>query len=171
MRTATLTHEAPPDDGTFLQRLRAADPEACETVARLYWESVYRQHYLLCGDRDAAADLTQETFVEAWKGVRGFRGASNIRTWLHTIAVRVHHRYRTHWAKRAPDQAFAAEIETLSDPALSPQASAEQAITGERVRAALQKLPDAQRESLVLFYGRRCATRKSPPRSACRLAP
>jgi len=139
----------PSDDSRFLQCLRAADPEACETIVRLHWESVYRQHWLLCHDEDLSADLTQETFVEAWKSVRGFRGESNIRTWLHTLAVRVWQRYQS---KRLPQPMNVTALEVLADSHPGPEATAEQLVTQERVQAALQRLPDAQRESIVLFY-------------------
>lgn len=48
------------------------------------------------GDRDAE-DLVQETFVRAFRAIRGFRGDSSFRTWLHRIAVNV---VRTHLARR-----------------------------------------------------------------------
>jgi len=145
----TLPDKSTTDDSGFLRRLRAADPEACETVVRLHWESVYRQQWLQCFDRELAADLTQETFVEAWKSVRGFRGESHIRTWLHTLAVRV---WQRHLAKRPREQASPLTLQTLADPQPGPETVAEQGVTRERVRAALQRLPEAQRESIVLFY-------------------
>jgi RNA polymerase sigma-70 factor (ECF subfamily) len=41
------------------------------------------------GDRDAADDLTQETFLRAIGALRSFRGESSARTWLLSVAARV----------------------------------------------------------------------------------
>lgn len=43
----------------------------------------------MSGDRVAAADLVQDTFVRAWEGLGTFRGDCSFATWLHRIAVNV----------------------------------------------------------------------------------
>lgn len=44
----------------------------------------------LCGgDAALADDLAQETFVRAYRGLRGFRGGARLATWLHRIAFNV----------------------------------------------------------------------------------
>ena len=59
------------------------------------FEALYRQHvgrvYGLClrmtGQPDSAEDLTQDTFVNAWRSLPGYEGRSSFSTWLHRIAV------------------------------------------------------------------------------------
>lgn len=59
------------------------------------FEGLYRQHvgrvYGLClrmtGHRESAEDLTQDTFVSAWRSLPGYEGRSSFATWLHRIAV------------------------------------------------------------------------------------
>ena len=59
------------------------------------FEALYRQHvgrvYGLClrmtGQAEAAEDLTQDTFVNAWRSLPGYEGRSSFSTWLHRIAV------------------------------------------------------------------------------------
>lgn len=59
------------------------------------FEALYREHvgrvYGLClrmiGDPQAAEDLTQDTFVNAWRSLAGYEGRSSLSTWLHRIAV------------------------------------------------------------------------------------
>jgi len=63
------------------------DPAALERLVRATQADVWR----LCahlGDREAADDLTQETYVRAWKALASFRGDSSARTWLLAIARR-----------------------------------------------------------------------------------
>ncbi|HET8692044.1 MAG TPA: RNA polymerase sigma factor [Steroidobacteraceae bacterium] len=59
------------------------------------FEALYRQHagrvYGLClrmtGHPQSAEDLTQDTFVSAWRSLPGYEGRSSFSTWLHRIAV------------------------------------------------------------------------------------
>ena len=59
------------------------------------FEDLYRQHvgrvYGLClrmtGQPETAEDLTQDTFVSAWRSLAGYEGRSSFSTWLHRIAV------------------------------------------------------------------------------------
>ena len=59
------------------------------------FEDLYRQHvgrvYGLClrmtGHPESAEDLTQDTFVSAWRSLPGYEGRSSFSTWLHRIAV------------------------------------------------------------------------------------
>ena len=59
------------------------------------FEDLYRQHvgrvYGLClrmtGHPASAEDLTQDTFVSAWRSLPGYEGRSSFSTWLHRIAV------------------------------------------------------------------------------------
>jgi RNA polymerase sigma-70 factor, ECF subfamily len=132
----------------YLQRLRAADPATCEELVRLHWQSVYRQHYLACQSPELAADLTQETFVEAWKSVRGFRGEASVRTWLHTIAVRVWQRQLKR--PKNAEQLTEAHVESLRLP--GPEAQLDATLDQQAVQSALAKLPEVQRLSVVLFY-------------------
>jgi RNA polymerase sigma-70 factor (ECF subfamily) len=62
---------------------------------RAAFEALYRAHvgrvYALCmrltADRMRAEELTQDTFVQAWRGLTTFRGESAFASWLHRIAV------------------------------------------------------------------------------------
>ncbi|MCA9300826.1 MAG: sigma-70 family RNA polymerase sigma factor [Phycisphaerales bacterium] len=65
--------------------------DATEAITRLIDEHGGLIHALglrFCGNRADADDLVQEVFLEAFKGWSGFRGESDVRTWLYTIAVR-----------------------------------------------------------------------------------
>src|ERR1700742_4272794 len=87
-----------------LQRVLAMDSssEPSDTIAAAAagdmaaFERLYRQSsprvYGLClrltGQREAAEDCTQETFVAAWRALAQFEQRSRFSTWLHRIAVR-----------------------------------------------------------------------------------
>jgi RNA polymerase sigma-70 factor, ECF subfamily len=101
------------------------------------------------GDRTAAEDLTQETFLRAWRARGGYRGeAAGARGWLCAIAANVardHMRAR----RRRPveEEAVYSDIPSVTE---DPVASAEAAQSLEQLRAALERLPASHREMFLL---------------------
>jgi len=90
------------DDWTSLAlAAKAGDDRALHTLVRVTQPHVWR----LCahlGDREAADDLTQETYLRALRSLAGYRADSPVRVWLFAIARRVvaddiaaRQRYRT----------------------------------------------------------------------------
>lgn len=61
-------------------------PEFAEIIAENY-QRVYNVIYRLIEDREEAADLTQDTFVNACRAYGNFRHESQVYTWLYRIAV------------------------------------------------------------------------------------
>jgi len=75
------------DESAWITRARDGDTAAFE---RLYRAHVGRVHGLclrMTGHPQTAEDLTQETFVSAWRSLSAFEGRSGFGTWLHRIAV------------------------------------------------------------------------------------
>jgi RNA polymerase sigma-70 factor (ECF subfamily) len=60
-----------------------------DAVFDLYHRKVFNVIFRLVGDYDEAEDLTQETFVNAYRAYDRFRGESQVYTWLYRIAVNV----------------------------------------------------------------------------------
>ena len=51
-----------------------------------YYKDVYRYLYSLCHDASLSEDLTSEVFLEVIKSIASFRGDSDVKTWLFSIA-------------------------------------------------------------------------------------
>ncbi len=138
-------------EAQLLRRLRQGDRTAFEAVVEEHYQPIFRQLWHLCGDEDTAADLTQETFVQAWGSLPRFEGRSTLRTWLSTIAVRAWIRWKSgHSSDRhVPLDELA---DNLPDPACDPAGLLEVAELHQAVRAVLHGLPGEYRETLVLFY-------------------
>jgi RNA polymerase sigma-70 factor (ECF subfamily) len=71
----------------LLDRARAQDSMAFEKLYRLHSGNVYGLCLRMLSDTGTAEDCTQETFVQAWKNLEGFKGDSGFGTWLHRIAI------------------------------------------------------------------------------------
>ena len=63
------------------------DLGAFERLYRQFSPRVYGLCLRLTGQREAAEDCTQESFVAAWRALGGFEQRSRFTTWLHRIAV------------------------------------------------------------------------------------
>src|SRR5216684_6060374 len=75
-------------DELLLEQIRSGDPEAGHRFIQEHYPGVYRYLLYLTRSPEAAEDLTQETFLQAWRRLDTFEGRSALRTWLHRIAHR-----------------------------------------------------------------------------------
>lgn len=70
----------------LIRRLRAGDKVACTECIDLHSPGVYRLALRMTGSPEEAEDITQETFLNAFKAIDSFEGRSGLGTWLYRIA-------------------------------------------------------------------------------------
>ena len=66
---------------------KAGDQEAMRLLMRRYQDRVYAVVYRFTGNHEDALDLTQETFIRAFRGLDTFERRSGVYTWLFQIAA------------------------------------------------------------------------------------
>ncbi|MDR4464885.1 MAG: sigma-70 family RNA polymerase sigma factor [Nitrospira sp.] len=88
--------------------LHARAAKSFDTLYRNHVDLVYRFAHRLCGEQEAAKDLVQETFLNAYRGFEKFRGDAQVSTWLYTIASRACLRMRRR-RKGAPERELSLE--------------------------------------------------------------
>ena len=140
------------DDATLVERSRNGDLEAFNQIVRRYQLRVYNLAARILGDRTAAEDVAQDTFVSAYKALARFRGGS-LRAWLLRIASnQCYDRLRS--AKRRPEQSLDEAMESPGFHVPSRDPSPEQqAISRElhdHVQRAILGLPFDQRNTIML---------------------
>lgn len=139
----------------LIARAQDGDRAAFAALVREHNDMVYTLARRLVGDPHLAADISQEAFIRAWKALPNFRGDARLSTWLHRITV------NTAWTqkKRAHRHVGAAldEIGELAAPESpdTPEIAGELAELRGNLRAALDSLPEAQRQVVVMkdIYG------------------
>jgi RNA polymerase sigma-70 factor (ECF subfamily) len=89
----------PSAEAQFLELLRAGDAEAFSRLVNERTGDIYALLYRLTEDPEEARDLTQETFLQAFRSIAHFRGDADLRTWLYRIAVN-QARNRWRWWRR-----------------------------------------------------------------------
>ncbi len=103
---------------------------------------------MLLHDEEDAADATQETFLKAFRGLRGFRGDAAFRTWLLAIAsneVRGMLRRRSR-RREAP----LGEVEAYASDDPGPEEETVRRGEAQRLLRVLRKLPEKQRQAVTL---------------------
>lgn len=140
----------------------ASSTSTSHTFDQLYRDHVdviYRFAYRLCGETEAAKDLVQETFLNAYRAYDRFRGDARISTWLYAIASHACLRMRRK-RKGQPDRELSLEefVPTsegefsLQIPmeGLSPEKALENKELRQILDHAIAKLPRKYRMVLVL---------------------
>jgi RNA polymerase sigma-70 factor (ECF subfamily) len=141
------------DDRALIARVTEGDGAALEALYGRYGSACYGLARRILSDEQLAQDVVQEVFLTVWRDAHRFDGSrGGFSSWLlsmtHHKSVDAVRREENHRKRRS-----AAEI--LDDrPSDHPQVDDEvwSGIRRERVRTALQTLPEAQREALVLAY-------------------
>jgi RNA polymerase sigma-70 factor, ECF subfamily len=98
----------------------------------------------LCGDRERADDLVQETLFKAWNHLDSFREGTNLKAWLFTILR------NTYFSERRKRRREVEDADGSYAATLSSHAEQHGHMEMQDFRAALTELPDDQREALVL---------------------
>ena len=70
-----------------LDRLRAGDNVEFTKLVEATSSQIFRTGMRILGDKQAAEDVLQETYLKAIKALPNFEGRSSVKTWLYRIAV------------------------------------------------------------------------------------
>ncbi|MGH3745426.1 MAG: sigma-70 family RNA polymerase sigma factor [Mycobacteriales bacterium] len=145
--------EAPVEDATLVGRIRSGDGEALAALYERYGAPCYSLARRILGDEQLAQDVVQEVFLALWKDAQRYdANRGGFATWLlsmtHHKAVDVVRREENLRKRRSAAEAQ----ENFAPPVPQPDDQAWASLRRDRVRAALSRLPDRQREALGLAY-------------------
>lgn len=138
-------------DRSLARRIAVGDHDACAALVESHHAAVYRLLARLCRDVHLAEDLTQETFAAAWANIENYRGDSSLATWLHQIAYRKFLDSRRR-ATRAVAIEFSQHFNEIGASPIDPLADAIADEEAHRLHQALDRLPQRERDVLVLHY-------------------
>ncbi len=130
---------------------------AFEDLVLEYQKQVYHITLKMTGSEEDAFDLSQETFLKAYRSLSAFRGEASFGTWLYRMAANICIDFLRK-KKRGGEKLISLDEEEeegrrpleLPDLRYEPQNALEKKEIRESVRAGLQKLPHEQRLILVL---------------------
>ena len=76
-------------DRELVERAARGSREAFDELVQRHQTAIVGLTRALTNGSADAEDMAQEVFLRAWRGLRGFRGDSTFRTWLHRVAINV----------------------------------------------------------------------------------
>jgi len=148
----TAWHDGGVDDRALIDAVRAGDRHAFGVLVDQETAVIYRACLRILGRPHDAEDVTQESFLIAFRSIGGFRGEGSIRGWLLRIATRQSFR---RLGQRRPT----ADLEAVGEPLLADSRTDPTRVVvaneGRReIRAAVARLPEPYREVVALrFFG------------------
>ena len=145
-------------DAHLIERTKAGDPSAFDTLIRKYHPRLYGMVYNMTSNHEDTNDLLQDVFAKAYRSVNGFRGQSSFYTWLYTIGVNMTINFLKKRGRRFQmslddvdsniqnDKEFL-ELTASSDPVREANLSELQ----KRLNEAMQKLSQEHRMVVTMF--------------------
>lgn len=141
------------DDNALMRLCAAGDQRAFQTLMRRHLAKTVRLAARMMGSDAHAEDVAQEAFVRVWRHAPSWEdsGTAGARftTWLYKIVLRL-----CIDQKRKQRFVNIDDLPEMADDRKGAEAEMEAREKRSRVQAALQGLPERQREAIVMtFYG------------------
>ena len=149
------------DDLTLVQRARAGDQRAFKLLVERYQRKVYSVALGMVKDKEEARDVAQEAFVKVYKYLDHFKGDASFYTWLYRITVNICiDVLRKKGSKGDEHVEFDESVKLDTAEAgigalgtrlgTNPQKSVLRRELAERITSAMQSIPTAHRQILLL---------------------
>ena len=136
----------------LVARLKAGDQQAFEELVGTYRERLYRVAWRILRDDESAEDAAQEAFIKVYRHIARFEGRSSLYTWMYRITVNIalNKLKRDRFRQMVP---LGDMIREDRSPRSDPERTAMGSEVVERVKAAVETLPDKQKAVFTLkFY-------------------
>lgn len=153
-------------DRELVKRFQRGDDQAFETLVRRHQDRLYRLARVRLQVPHEAADVAQEVFLRAYKGLRGFLFTAEPFTWLYRALINVCHEHNRR-AQRTPGFPDASAIDELID-ADGDESLSESQRDLQRVRALVDQLPARQQEVVMLRIFEDLSVEETARAMACR---
>jgi RNA polymerase sigma-70 factor, ECF subfamily len=132
---------------SLITKCRNGDSSAFSPLIRTYRKQLFSYLFRLCGNREEAEDLFQDTLIKAWKGINNYSERHKFSSWLFAIA---HNTAMDALRKRKKENVFAEiELDELqhSD---NPHNELINLERSQKLKKAVEELPLKQKEVFLL---------------------
>ena len=148
-------------DAELVNRFKSGDMGAFDAIVRRFQDRVYRLACVWLHDEQLAADAAQEVFLRSFKGLRSFRFRSAPFTWLYRVTRNVCSEFNR---KRRGEALTDEPVDTGG----APERLVANIETARNVRRLVAKLPERQREVVLLRIFEDLSVRDTADAMGCR---
>lgn len=134
------------DETELINRASRGDADAFEALVNTYYEVMFKMAYKWCGNRRDAEDITQEACMKLARGIGSYKGGSKFTSWLYVLVINT----AKDWYK---SQNRHPEGTELLESIVADSDNAEEKLYTRQVLDEVNKLPEAEKESLLLVMG------------------
>lgn len=135
-----------------VERMQAKDETAFATFYEQTYSYVYAKAKYVMHDEEDALDLTQETYIQAYKGIGTLMDVNNVYAWLGGIVyrqgMRIFNKKKELLTGEEQDYLF----EEMESGEATPEQVVEQQATADIVKGMIEELPELQRMAVMAFY-------------------
>jgi len=155
--TANKDWHQPTPSEELVARAAEGDQYAFQILVNRHQSSVLNLAFRFLGDKQTSEDLAQETFLQAWRAAKSFKGKSKFTTWLYRICVNlclneIRAARRKNWLQffRNLSDSKGPQDESLLDETLNAEDLLLARERSRQISNALQALPENQSIALIL---------------------
>ena len=140
----------------LVHRAKSGDQDAFAQLVSQNEKRIYNLVLRMVGDPEDALDLSQEAFLNAWKGLPAFKGDSAFSTWIYRLASNACLDFLRSKKRRQDTIGSALSLDDEESPPppaddrLRPEEQLERKERTQALHRALQQLPDHQRQVIVM---------------------
>lgn len=150
-----------PEQTIIVAELKSGSEQAYARLVEQYRQPIYNLIYRIVNDPADAVDTTQEVFLKVYCGIKGFSGASSLKTWMYRIAINEAFNQRRWWSRHksreipmepqtaSPDGALGLK-DSFVDRGATPFKETMRRELRERIDGALRNLREPYRTAIVM---------------------
>ena len=145
---AMMLDEGEASDAELIGRAKGGDRGAFGKLLERHYNFVYRAAYRWCGNKADAEDVTQDVCARLGRAIRNYHGSGVFTTWLYAMTLNAARDMMRKTARdTAKTQAYGVHTQ------ISGEASVETDDPAEMLWLEVRKLPDKQRDAVLLVHG------------------
>lgn len=141
-------------DEQIVRLALSGDADAFGEIVKRWERKIFALTYGMLGREEDARDATQDTFLAAFRNLRGFRGEAKVSSWLHRIAVNQcisrQRRTKVRGESALEDESDVDGTSFFAPTHASPARCAEASQRTQLVRRAVMALPTDLRQVIVM---------------------
>ncbi len=145
-------------ESELVRRAQQGDEEAFAALVEQNQSRIYNLALRMTGNPDDAAELAQEAFLNAWRGLSKFQGGSSFATWLYRLTSNACIDFLRREKRRGGGMSMTVSLDDddeerqveLPDLRYSPEAEAQRSEVRQALRDGLRSLSEEHRKVLVL---------------------